>query len=255
MAGRSARTEGLTVPTRKGGTVRRLPPAPFDELPPGPPPLGDLDLTLPEISELDTLLGGSLLSPRTRPYLYRSWGFCPRHTWGLGSVDIELRTAEPFSVVVVYMDLAARAARLLAVHRRRDSIPRRLRSRYPCLVCDRLEFHRRNQGRAAELQARANRRQTTRELLAGSRPVWETRTCRLCLGGEGPLCRYHLLKSRSRPDPIIAEYLGDLAHRLSLLAATRTTPGLEVTGEEQSSWVETLGWFGGWEYPFRALAG
>lgn len=234
--------------------MRRSPPAPFDDLLPGPPPLGDLDLTLPEISELDELLGGSLLSPRVRPYLWRSWGFCHRHTWGLGSVDIELRGAEPFSVVVVYTDLTARAALLLAARRRCDSAPRRLRSRYPCLVCDDLESHRRSQGRGAELQGRANRRVTTRELLAESRPVWEPLSCRLCLGGEGPLCRFHLLQRGSRPDPGVAEYLAGLSRRLGALAESCTGPGLTVTAEEQASWVEALGWFGGWEYPFRALA-
>jgi hypothetical protein len=233
----------------------RQPSEPCAEFPAGPPPLGDLDLSLPEIRQLHSFLDGSIMSPFVRHHLWRSWGFCPRHTWAFGIADIEIRSTRPFSVGTLYEDLTERAARLLASRRPPAWMLRQLRSQDTCFSCDYLEIAKStNYGDLyPDLQARANRRTRTLRFLAESRPVWETRTCPVCLGGGGPPCRPHLLEGAAPPDRAVADYLADLTRRLYAMTKSFTYRGPVATAEERASWVEALGWFGGWEYPFRAL--
>ena len=234
----------------------RSPDVTMVEQTPGPPPLGDLDWSLPEIRQMHSFLDGSIMSPFVRHQLWRSWGFCPRHTWTFGICDIEIRSAKPFSVGILYEDLTGRAARLLGSRGPAGRIIRQLRGQDSCFTCDYLGIARgsRFEPYVTTNQRRANRRQRTLRQLAESRPVWEPRTCPVCFGGGGPPCRPHLLTGAAEPDRALADYLADLTRRLEAMTDSFTWQGPVATPDEGASWVEALAWFGGWEYPFRALA-
>ena len=221
----------------------------------GPPPLGELDLSPAEIRQLHSFLDGSIMSPFVRHRLWHSWGFCPRHTWAFGSCDIDIRSTRPFSVGILYEDLAGRAARVLSAHRPLAWRLRQLESRDVCFTCDYLEIARSGsfEPYVFELQVRANRRERTRRQLAESRPVWEKQVCPVCLGGDGVTCRPHLLAGAGRPVRAVAAYLADLTERLGAMQDSFTWRGPVATPEQKASWVEALGWFGGWEFPFRIL--
>jgi hypothetical protein len=221
----------------------------------GSPALGELNLNLPEIRQMHSFLDGSIMNPYVRHHLWRSWGFCPRHTWAFGSCDNEIHSTKPFSVGVLYEDLTGQAAQLLASRRPTGRIIRQLHSRDTCFTCDYLEIARRVsfENYVVTLHARANRRQRTVQQLAESRPVWEGRTCPICLGGDGPPCRPHLLAGAAHPDRAVADYLAPLTRRLEVMTKSFTWRGPLATPEERAAWVEALAWFGGWEYPFRAL--
>jgi hypothetical protein len=236
--------------------VPRSPFVTLVERPLGPPPLGDLDWSLTEIRQMHSFLDGSIMNPLVRHHLWRSWGFCPRHTWAFGSCDIEIRSTKPFSVGILYEDITGRAAQMLASRRPTGWLLRQLRSQDTCFSCDYLEIARGTsfESYVVSLHNRANRRERTLRQLAESRPVWETRTCPVCFGGDGPPCRPHLLAGAAHPDRAVADYLRDLTRRVETMTKSFTWRGPVATPEEQASWVEALAWFGGWEYPFRALA-
>jgi len=236
--------------------VARSPFTTLAERPLGPPPLGDLDWSLPEIRQIHSFLDGSIMSSFVRHHLWRSWGLCPRHTWAFGQCDIEIRSTQPFSVGILYEDLTDRAARLLGSRRPAGWLLRQLQSHDACFTCDYLKIA----GSVSfepyviALHARANRRERTLRQLAESRPVWEERTCPVCFGGAGPPCRPHLLAGVAQPDRAVAVYLVNLTRRLEAMTKSFTWRGPTATAEERAAWVEALGWFGGWDYPFRALA-
>lgn len=199
-------------------------------------------------------LDGALMNIGARHHLWRSWGFCPRHTWAFANYDIEIRSLRPFSVGILYEDLTGRAARLLASRRPPASILGELRSHDTCYTCDHLEIADGfGEKQSVALRQRANRREATRRFLADSRPVWERRSCPVCLGGDGPPCRPHLLAGAAPPDPATADYLAGLTDRLEAMLKSFRCNGPEASPEARASWVEALGWFGGWEYPLRAL--
>jgi hypothetical protein len=222
----------------------------------GPPPLGDLDWSLAEVRQMHSFLDGSIMSPFVRHHLWRSWGFCPRHTWAFGVCDIEIRSTNPVSVGILYEDLTGRAARLLSSRRPAAWLLRQLQTQDVCFTCDYLELARsgRFEPYVVKLHRRANRRERTLRQLAESRPVWESRTCPLCFGGDGPACRPHLLSGAAQLERPLADYLAGLTSRLETMTTSFTWRGPAATPEEAAAWVEALGWFGGWEYPFRALA-
>jgi len=66
----------------------------------------DAPLAFGEVKQLWWFLGGSIMSPGTRHRPWRSWGFCPRHTWAHAVVERELRV-QPFSTAILYEDLTA----------------------------------------------------------------------------------------------------------------------------------------------------
>ncbi|MCA1845641.1 MAG: hypothetical protein LC792_21090 [Actinobacteria bacterium] len=235
--------------------MARSPFVPLVERPLGPPPLGDLDWSLAEIRQLHSFLDGSIMSSLVRHHLWRSWGFCPRHTWAFGACDVDIRSTQPFSVGILYEDLTGRAAQLLGARRPAGWLLRRLRSQGSCYTCDYLQIARgiSFENYVIDLHARANRRQRTVRQLAESRPIWEPRTCPVCFGGTGPPCRPHLLAGKAHPDRAVADYLAALTGRVRAMTKSFTWRGPKATPEERAAWVEALGWFGGWEYPFRAL--
>jgi hypothetical protein len=50
-----------------------------------------IDVTPTEVKQLWWFLDGAIMAPSTREELRKSWGFCPRHAWGLSMVEVELR--------------------------------------------------------------------------------------------------------------------------------------------------------------------
>jgi hypothetical protein len=213
----------------------------------------DAPLALAEVRQLWWFLDGSIMNPDTRRHLWRSWGFCSRHTWAHAVVECELRV-QPFSTAILYEDLTARAARALARPGPAALASRRLTPRAACLTCDYLTLP--SAGSNPELVERwrrANRLERTRELLAVSRATWLPRSCPACAGGAGPTCRPHLL-AEPAAIPARRELAGELAalsRRLYLLVKSMGWQGPARTPELEAAWVEALGWFAGWGFPVR----
>jgi hypothetical protein len=240
-----------------------------------------------EVTELRSFVDGMIMVPDVRAHLHKSWGFCPRHTWLEAVVECELRV-RPHGTSLLYEDLTTRAAAQLSSGGRRNLGLRRLRSRASCYTCDYLQLTHRHLpdgvtdgvvapgtaaagGRAPNASAtrreatrpattiagateRVNRRRRMRTLVAGTRSEWEPRSCPLCLGGDGPVCRPHLFEGADAPLEPIGVALGDLAERLARYAASMAWGGRVPTPNERASWVEALGWFAGWDYPAALLA-
>jgi hypothetical protein len=222
----------------------------------GPPgvlagPVG-LDLSVIEAKELYVFLDGSIQNPHVRHQMWRSWGHCSRHAWAYVVADCELRL-RPFQAAILYQGLTGRAARLLS----RPLLPkasaaRLLRGRGSCFTCD--------YGSVAtpdpeyEPIARwVNRRRVVGAWLEETRPVWEPRSCPFCLGGEGLVCRTHVLSGRPWNRHRTATGLRELEGRLQTLVRSMTWKGPAATRDDRASVVEALGWFARWG-PAAAIA-
>lgn len=212
----------------------------------------DLDLTLTEVKELYCFLDGSIQNPHVRHQLWKSWGHCPRHAWAFAVANCELRL-RPFQTAILYEDLAGRAARLLS----RPLLPRTaaerlLRPHGACFTCDYCALATSDPGYES-IAYRVNRRRVIGEWVGELRPVWEPRSCPLCLGGEGLVCRPHLLGGVAWDLHRTARGLHDLQGRLRMLVRSMTWKGPTATIEDRASVVEALGWFAGWA-PAAAIA-
>jgi hypothetical protein len=97
-----------------------------------------------------------------------------------------------------------------------------------------------------------NRRRRAAPLVGASSDVWRRHACRFCLGGDGPVCRRHLLEGVAPPGALEDE-LENLAARLKTFVRSMTVRGAAIGPREQTSRIEALGWFGGWDYA-RKLA-
>jgi hypothetical protein len=208
---------------------------------------------MPEVKQLYEFLDGAIMVPDIRHHLWRSWGFCPRHTWAHATVELELGFGDPFSVGILYEDLAERAARLLQSHRRPSSILRHLRTRDACFTCRYLAISTRDDPRYLRHHRRANRRERTRRLISGSRTIWEQRSCPQCRDGHGPTCRLHLLEGAPQAGRDLGHDLAELAGRLQRLYRSFTWQGPTASPEDHASWIEALGWFAGWDFPDRLM--
>jgi hypothetical protein len=214
----------------------------------------ELDLTLPEVKELWSFLDGLIMSADARHQLWRSWGPCSRHTWASAVAECVYRVSL-HSTAILYEDLMGRAVAVL----RRPALSdharlRRLEARGPCITCDYLEIARDGDPSFRDRQERVNRRELFTRLLGDARPVWESRTCPLCLGGDGVVCRPHLLAGAAEITPELSSRLDELHGRLTVFAKSMRWQGPTSTPDERASWVEALGWFAGWQYPAAALA-
>jgi hypothetical protein len=231
--------------------------------PPMPPPrrnqarvapavdVGPLEPTVPEVKQLWWFLDGAIMAPDVRRHVRRSWGFCPRHTWLFAVAEIQLRGGMPFATSILWADLTRRAAEALQHHRPWRVLLPRLNPADSCFTCEHvaiagddpvfLEYH--------ERTCRLDR---ARERFEDVRGRWQTRSCPHCLGGEGIVCRQHLLLGAEPPDGLSGE-LAALSDRLDAFGASMTLRGRPVDGLGQASWVEALGWFAGWDYPAKLL--
>jgi hypothetical protein len=220
--------------------------------------LGVLELSRIEVKQLWWFLDGAIMNVDTRHHLWRSWGLCPRHAWGYAVIEIEVRGGVPFSTAILYEDLTRRAGQTLG---RRLLSQARVRTQLEphdsCFTCDFLKGGASDERKAGEpqwgaLTARINRRSRTSTVVAASEQEWCPRSCPLCLGGQGPVCRAHIVAGASQGDAL-ADKLEDLAARLDAFARSLTVEGRQVGPPERSSWIEALGWFGGWDFA-RKLA-
>jgi hypothetical protein len=204
-----------------------------------------------EVKQLWSFLDGAIMDPYIRRQLWRSWGLCPRHAWGYAITEVEARGGRPFSTSILYEDLLARAASLIGAPALPWRLVRaRLRTRGVCFTCDYAALARSFLDTGlGDVQAKVNRRLRTAALLTASRPTWRRQACPTCLGGEGPVCRPHLLAGVRPPGGRhrLANALRSLRQRLHLLVRSMTWQGPVVGPAEEASWVEALAWFGGWQ--------
>lgn len=102
----------------------------------------------------------------------------------------------------------------------------------------------------------------TRDWVVSTAQVWQPRACPACQGTPaGPhmataevavVCRRHLIDVDRIDMPKAqgcASHLAALAARLKRHLRSMTDSGSGSTLEEQTAWIETLGWFAGWELP------
>ena len=139
----------------------------------------------------------------------------------------------------------------------RTSSLRRLRAHASCYTCDYLLRARADPPGTPTANsgptARVNRRHTVRALVVTSRPEWEPTSCPVCLGGNGPICRPHLLEGIDTPLEPIGAALRDVSARLAIYVRSMAWGGPIPSATEHASWVEALGWFAGWAYPAALL--
>jgi hypothetical protein len=219
---------------------------------------GQYDLTPSEIRYFWSFHDGLIMYVDVRHHLWRSWGFCARHTWALAATELEYRLSLR-GTVILYEDLTSRAA---TVFRRsgstRAAVARRLRSHDSCFACDFVAISRRvpvdRDPKLAELTRRVNRRERFVELLTSARSVWSPRTCPECLGGKEPVCRQHILSGALPPDGLGGK-LEQIRGGLHALGDSMRWKGPVADDEAKASWVEALGWFAGWEYLAMAYGG
>ncbi|HUY96673.1 MAG TPA: hypothetical protein VMW47_03470 [Verrucomicrobiae bacterium] len=242
-------------------------------MPKAPPPAGfetDLESVPERLARQDRLEpdelrqvwsmldGGAIMVADVRHQLWRSWGLCRRHSWVFAAMEIECLGGQPRASTVLYEDLVARGARITD---RAGRLPwrlgrRALQRRAACLTCEFVQMvHRLGEGRyliSWDRDARTTRRMQrltrTIELIAAAEPAWRGRACPRCLGGDGPLCRPHLVETAPTPREHrhTVEALDDLAIRVARLGRSMTWQGPPAGPDDRSSWVEALGWAGGW---------
>lgn len=207
------------------------------------------DLTLAEVKQLYYFLDGSIMAPDVRHQLWRSWGFCARHTWAHAIVECELRL-RPFSTSILYDDLARRAERRLSHRWLPDAMKiRQLQPRGSCFTCNYVRISEgRHDPSYANRQRLVNARAEVARLVIEAEPSWRPRSCPVCSRGDGVVCRMHLLDGVSCDLSKEASALGVLAGRLGAFVKSMTWRGPEATPEERASWVEALGWFAGWGF-------
>jgi hypothetical protein len=220
---------------------------------------GPLDFTAPEVKQLWWFLDGAIMNVDTRHHLWRSWGLCSRHAWGYAIAEIEVRGGKPFSTAILYEDLALRASAAMGQRlRSRGHIRSQLETHESCFACEyvsslpggELEMER---AQWEETAKRVNHRTRTLALVGELRGAWESRSCPACLGGDGLVCRPHLLLGVESDNRLAAE-LAALARRLRVLANSLTTRRTPAGPLDRASWIEALGWFGGWDYAVKLKA-
>ena len=216
--------------------------------------VGQPSLTLAEVKQLWWFLDGAIMAPDVRAHVRRGWGFCPRHTWGFAAAEIQLRGARPFATAILYGDLSRRAAKAVARGGRRSwsRTLRRLEAQEPCFTCEYLALGGEDDPAFEEQLERANRLDRVKIQLEETRGEWQPRSCPLCLGGGGLVCRQHLLAG-AEPSAELGDELRTLADRLEALVGSMTTRATPVGPLERASWVEALGWFAAWDYPRKVV--
>jgi hypothetical protein len=234
------------------------------------------NLDAAEVRWLWSFIHGDIMDVQVRNRLREHWGFCSRHAWGYAVIEVELWQAgagkrgghQPFDVGILYSDLLG-AMQSALTHR--GSPIKRLVGRGSCLACDDLRgpelgsivvthagFD------SGALAAEANGLAHTAAWLEETRSEWVARICPDCAHGRsgstarGSLrCRRHLVESGQIDGGTgaqVARHLAVLRSRILALVDSMTQRGEPSTAEIDASWIETLGWFHGWEFPFAVLA-
>ena len=244
-------------------------------------PIGPLDLSVEEVRQLWSFIHGDIMDGSMRRLLRSSLGLCPRHTWAYAVVEIELWQAgagargghQPFDVTVLYEDLLDHVADGLArktslLHRHPDDV---LLPVGPCRVCEdtaspdlsglRMGYANSN---TEALTVEANGLSHTTAWCRETLPLWRSRVCPDCdteraaaAGDPVLLCRFHLAAHRPLPEPLrhaVASRLREVRERLKHLTESMTDYGAPAGGEENTSWIEAIGFFAGWGLPLYLAA-
>lgn len=239
-------------------------------------PAGPLQLSAEEVRQLWSFIHGDIMQGSIRRLLRASLGLCPRHTWAYAAVEIELWQAgagsrgghQPFDVSILYEDLLAHVAdgldrRRSLLHRHPDNV---LTPVGPCRICldtSSGELSGLRMGYAnsntEDLTAEANALIHTTTWCFETVGIWRDRVCPECdpaipqgAGDPALLCRYHLAHHRPVHQLLrtqVAARLGEVRSRLRHLTISMTDQGRQAGAEENTSWVETLGFFAGWGLP------
>ena len=245
------------------------------------PPPAPLVLEEEEVRQLWSFVHGDIMAPALRGVLREALGLCPRHTWGYAAVEIELWQTgagargghQPFDVSVLYEELLDhvadgldRPATLLRPRPERILIPRG-----PCRICTEMagpEYAGHRIGYAgsdtAALTREANALQHTRAWCRETAPIWRERACPECdpsapaTADPTALCRTHLAAGAPLDQAVrhaVAARLREIRYRLLGLTESMTVGGAPAGPEEDSSWVEALGFFAGWGPPLWLAEG
>lgn len=229
-----------------------------------------------EVRELWSFVHGDIMIGGLRDQLRTHLGLCDRHSWGHAVVEIELWQFgpgghQPFDVAVLYTDLLEMVSDRLAAyspsrrHRTGDVLGRH----GTCRICDETTGDTANIiGYAGQdttpLLAEANQMTYTRNWIIGSADRWRARCCPVCqpavapppqLGADAataPLCRSHLLEGgdlEASTARSYAEHLTRLAARLGRHLQSLSNSVTASSADDQTAWIETLGWFAGWVLP------
>lgn len=239
-------------------------------------PAGPLELSAEEVRQLWSFIHGDIMHGSIRRLLRASLGLCPRHAWAYAVVEIELWQAgagsrgghQPFDVSILYEDLLGHVSEGLdrkrsLLHRHPDEV---LVPVGPCRIC--LESSPGELPGLTKGYANSNTEDLTTEANAlihtttwcfETVGVWRDRVCPECdaampqgTGDPALLCRYHLARQRPLPRQAraaVAARLGEVRSRLRRLTTSMTDQGAPAGAEENTSWVEALGFFAGWGLP------
>ena len=239
-------------------------------------PVGPLELSAEEVRQLWSFIHGDIMDGSLRRLLRASLGLCPRHTWAYAVVEIELWQAgpgsrgghQPFDVTILYEDLLEHVADGLDrksswLHRHPDEV---LLPVGPCRLCQdmaspdlpglRMGYANSN---TEALTAEANTLIHTTTWCLETVGLWRDRLCPACdpvlpegAGDPALLCRFHLAERRPLPEQLrhaVASRLREIRGKLRHLTDSMTDYGAPVGAEENTSWVEAMGFFAGWGLP------
>ena len=239
-------------------------------------PVGPLELSAEEVRQLWSFIHGDIMDGSLRRLLRASLGLCPRHTWAYAVVEIELWQAgpgsrgghQPFDVTILYEDLLEHVADGLDrksswLHRHPDEV---LLPVGPCRLCQdmaspdlpglRMGYANSN---TEALTAEANTLIHTTTWCLETVGLWRDRVCPACdpvlpegAGDPALLCRFHLAERRPLPEQLrhaVASRLREIRGKLRHLTDSMTDYGAPVGAEENTSWVEAMGFFAGWGLP------
>jgi hypothetical protein len=214
-----------------------------------------VDLTLAEVKQLWWFMDGSIMDVGVRHHLWSSWGFCPRHTWAHAIAEIELRYT-PLGTAILYEDLLDRARRVVARGWEPSTLRRRaLQPHASCYTCDYANHADVPDRQFADQQRRVNARRRFADRVLREDVVWAPRACPVCTpDGRGLPCRRHLIDEAAELDGTVADGLTELGQRLHVFMRSLTWRGPVAEERHRSAFVETLGWFAGWQIPLSLAA-
>lgn len=203
------------------------------------------ELTLAEVKEHWTFLGGSFMALDVRRHLHRARGFCPRHAWTLLATEFEYRWG-PFHCAILYEDLTRQMALALANPLRRAAAPLILRPWSSCFTCDFIAFAGPDPAYGEILDA-VNAMEKLRAYLEETAVEWRARTCPSCAGGSGIPCRKHLRAGIPLPNDL-ARGLSAIADRARTFVKSMTWRGPAATCADRVALLEAIGWFSGCDF-------
>lgn len=213
------------------------------------------------------------MDTQTRARLHANWGLCTRHAWGYAVTEIELWESgagrrgghQPFDLSILYAYLLERMVVELAASRSRTR-GKLLTGHGSCLVCDDTRgpelrgiivthagFH------PERLATEANRFTFTRAWFDETSAQWQDQVCPDCArdtGGEASSdnlrCRLHQIEAGEFDDDTrnrTVAHLSGLYDQMLSLTESMTQRGEPSTPEIDASWIRTLGWLHGWNFP------